>query len=83
MAKKSSGNSRSTSGSKQAAGVPSGTAVGFRYRGAKSPHGTVVGRVPGGTKADPMEAVRPAKDSRHPGEPAVIHRRASKLRRGG
>lgn len=60
-------------------GPARGTAVGFKYRGAKSPHGTVVGQVPGGTKNDPMMAVRPAKDSRHPGEPKAIHRRASKL----
>lgn len=60
---------------------PKGTPVSFKYRGAKSPHGTVVGKAKGGTKADPMLSIRPAKDSRHLGEPAVIHRRTSKVRR--
>ncbi|OWT55269.1 hypothetical protein [Candidimonas nitroreducens] len=62
--------------------LPVGTPVGFKYRGAKSPHGTVAGVVhQGTTSATTMYSVRPAKDSRHPGEPALIHRRGDKLHR--
>lgn len=82
MAKKKRDLSKSKSRS-ALTGIPVGTPVDFRYRGAKDPHGTVAGKVPGGTKGDPMESVRPAADSRHPGEPPLIHRRASKLRRRG
>lgn len=57
-----------------------GLAVGFKYRGAKHPHGTVSGVVhKGETNATTMYSVRPAADSRHPGEPALIHRRGDKL----
>lgn len=59
-----------------------GAAVGFHYRGAKNPHGTVAGVVhKGETSASTMYSVRPAADSRHPGEPALIHRRGDKLHR--
>lgn len=54
-------------------------AVSGKYRSGHFT-GTVKGVVPGGTKSDPMEAIRPGLGSRHPGEPAIIHRRASNLR---
>lgn len=56
-----------------------GEHVGFKYRSAKHPEGTVVGTAKGGTKSDPMLDIRPDKSSRHKGEPAVIHRRESKV----
>lgn len=55
--------------------------VAFKYRGSKHPTGTVVGVTTGGTKADPMLKIRPSKSSRHPGEPRIIHRRNSKVRK--
>lgn len=67
---------------KAAKTIPVGTAVGFKYRGAKNPHGTVAGVAhKGTTSASTMYSVRPAADSRHPGEPALIHRRGDKLHR--
>ena len=55
--------------------------VAFNYRSGGG-SGEVVGTVPGkGTKADPMEKIRPDAASRHPGEPEFIHRRASKVRK--
>lgn len=56
-----------------------GEHVGFKYRSAKHPEGTVVGETKGGTKSDPMLDIRPDKSSHHKGEPAVIHRRESKV----
>ena len=54
--------------------------VSFKYRSGGG-SGEIVGTVPGkGTKKDPVEKIRPGKSSRHPGEPAFIHRRASKVR---
>ena len=70
---------------KKSGGSLVGRDVTFKYRGAKgarAPHGTVVGVVQGkGSKADPMLAIRPAKSSHHAGEPAVVHRRASNVTR--
>ena len=53
--------------------------VSFKYRSGGG-SGTVTGVVPGkGTKDDPMLSIRPDKASRHPGEPALIHRSDSKV----
>lgn len=53
--------------------------VSFKYRSGGG-SGTVTGVVAGaGTAADPMLSIRPDKASRHPGEPALIHRRNSKV----
>lgn len=56
-----------------------GQSKSFKYRGGGG-RGTVTGVAkPGATRASTVFAVKPNAESRHPGEPARIHRRGDKL----